>query len=164
VWVPEQAYAPGSWGYVGGHVYKLPGDRLPYGSDRDILGTDYDAVYETQRLGLSQFRFDVPDGEYEVTLHFAELEAAPAGEQLAYNLAGEKATAGAAAPTTRTFTVLANGRLALPSLDAATSLRPLQAVSYKVPVSARKGEGVVIDFKAQAGEAFLNGIQLKRVF
>jgi beta-galactosidase len=164
VWVPEQAYVPGSWGYVGGHVYKLPGDRLPYGSDRDILGTDYDAVYETQRLGLNQFRFDVPDGEYEVTLHFAELEAAPAGEQLAYNLAGEKATTGAAAPTTRAFTVLANGRLALPSLDAATSLRPLQAVSYKVPVSARKGEGVVLDFKPQAGEAFLNGIQLKRVF
>jgi hypothetical protein len=33
-----------------------------------------------------------------------------------------------------------------------------------VPVSARKGEGVVLDFKPQAGEAFLNGIQLKRVF
>ena len=47
VWLPEQAYAPGGWGYVGCHGYKLLGDRLPYGSNRDILGADYDAIYET---------------------------------------------------------------------------------------------------------------------
>ncbi|MVN76952.1 beta-galactosidase [Hymenobacter sp. HMF4947] len=164
VWVPEQAYAPGGWGYVGGHPYKMPGDRLPYGSDRNILGTDYDAVFETQRLGLSQFRLDVPDGEYEVTLHFAELEAVPAAEQLAYNLAGEKAAAGPATAPSRAFAVRVNGLAALPSLSAATYLRPLQAVSFKVPVSARSGQGVVVDFQSQTGEAFLNGIQVKRMF
>jgi beta-galactosidase len=164
VWVPEQPYAPGGWGYVGGHVYKLPGDRLPYGSDRNILGTDYDAVYETQRLGLSEFRFDVPDGEYEVTLHFAELEAAPAAEQLAYNLAGEKAPPTTATPASRAFSVLANGQLVLPGLGAGTYLRPLQAASFKVPVSARGGQGIRLVFKAEAGEAFLNGVQVKRLF
>jgi beta-galactosidase len=165
VWVPEQAYTPGSWGYVGGHVYKMPGDRLPYGSDRNVLGTDYDALYETQRLGLSQFRLDVPDGEYEVTLHFAELEAAPATEQLAYNLAGGQAPVASAAPApSRSFGVLLNGRLVLPAVSAATGLLPLQALSYKVPVTARGGQGVVVDFRAETGETLLNGIQVKRVF
>ena len=165
VWVPEQAYAPGGWGYVGGHVYKLPGDRLPYGSDRNVLGTDYDALYETQRLGLSQFRLDVPDGEYEVTLHLAELEAAPATEQLAYNLAGDKALAASAArPTGRRFGVLVNGRAVLPIIGAATGLLPLQACSYRVPATARGGQGVVVEFRAEMGETLLNGIQVKRVF
>jgi beta-galactosidase len=164
VWVPEQPYALGGWGYVGGHVYKLPGDRLPYGSDRNILGTDYDAVYETQRLGLSEFRLDVPDGEYEITLHFAELEAAPAAEQLAYNLAGEKAATTAATPASRAFSVLANGQLVLPMLGTDTYLRPLQAASVKVPVSARAGQGIRLVFRAEAGEAFLNGVQVKRLF
>ena len=164
VWVPEQAYAPGGWGYVGGHVYKLPGDRLPYGSDRNILGTDYDAVYETQRLGLSEFRLDVPDGEYEVTLHFAELEAAPAAEQLAYNLAGEKAAPTAATPASRAFSVLANGQPLLPRLGTDTYLRPLQATSFRVPVLARGGQGIRLVFKPEAGEAFLNGVQVKRLF
>ena len=165
VWVPEQPYAPGGWGYVGGHAYKLPGDRLPYGSDRNILGTEYDAVYETQRLGLSQFRLDVPDGEYEVTLHFAELEAAPAAEQLAYNLAGDRAAGAVSGPAaSRAFAVVVNGQPALPALGAATYLRPLQAVSIKVPVGARGGSGIVVDFEAQAGEAFLNGIQVRRIF
>jgi beta-galactosidase len=165
VWVPEQAYAPGGWGYVGGHVYKLPGDRLPYGSDRNILGTDYDAMYETQRLGLSEFRLDVPDGQYELTLHFAELEAAPEAEQLAYNLAGEKAApTSAAAPASRRFTVLVNGQPALPGLSAASGLRPLQAVSIRVPVAAQGGQGIRLTFQAEAGEALLNGLQVKRVF
>ncbi|MDF7814784.1 glycoside hydrolase family 2 TIM barrel-domain containing protein [Hymenobacter sp. YC55] len=164
VWVPEQPYTPGSWGYVGGHVYKLPGDRLPYGSDRDILGTDYDAIYETQRQGLKQFRLDVPDGQYEVTLHFAELEAVPATEQLAYNLAGEKAESGSAAPAARSFTVLLNGQPILPNLSTDAYLRPLQAASFKVPVTASGGKGIIIDFTAQAGEAFLNGLQVKRSY
>ncbi len=161
VWVPEQPYAPGGWGYVGGTIYKLPGDRLPYGSDRNILGTDYDALYETQRVGLSQFRLDVPDGEYELTLHFAELEAAPAGEQLVYNLTSA-GPSGAAPKAGRRFAVLVNGAEALPGLQAGPTLPALQAVSYKVPVSARAGKGIIIDFKAQTGETILNGIQVRR--
>jgi beta-galactosidase len=164
VWLPEQAYAPGGWGYVGGRVYKLPGDRLPYGSDRDILGTDYDAVYETQRLGLREFRLDVPDGQYELTLHFAELEAAPATEQLAYNLAGEKAISTTAAPAGRTFSVLVNGQPVLPGLGAASYLLPLQAASFRVPVAAQSGQGIRITFEASQGEAFLNGVQVRRLF
>jgi beta-galactosidase len=161
VWLPEQPYAPGGWGYVGGHPYKLPGDRLPYGSDRDILGTDFDAVYETQRLGLTQFRLDLPDGEYELTLHLAELEAAPAAAQLAYNLAGEQAS-GSAHPAARRFTILVNGQPVLPDLGGA-ALPPLRAVSHRVPVSVRGGQGLVLTFDAQVGEAYLNGLQVRRV-
>ncbi len=163
VWLPEQPYTPGGWGYVGGHRYKMAGDRLPYGSDRNILGTDYDAIYETQRLGLSEFRLDVPAGEYEVTLHFAELEAVPATEQLAYNLADEKA-ASVAASAGRSFTVLLNGQPVLPALSAANYLRPLQAVSFKLPVLVRGGESIRLVFKAETGETMLNGVQVKRLF
>ena len=34
VWLPEQAYAPGGWGYVGGRALTTPGS-LPYGSGRN---------------------------------------------------------------------------------------------------------------------------------
>ncbi|SNC77681.1 beta-galactosidase [Hymenobacter gelipurpurascens] len=164
VWVPEQAYRPGSWGYVGGEVYKMPGDRLPYGSDRDILGTEYDAIYETQRLGLQQFRLDVPPGEYEVTLHFAELEAAPQGEQLVYNLSSGGAVGSSPATQARTFSVLVNGLPTLPVLSTATNLRPLQAASFQVPVTVKGAQGIVLDFQAQQGQAFLNGLQVRRLY
>jgi beta-galactosidase len=166
VWVPEQAYTPGGWGYVGGHAYQEPGNgRLPYGSGRDIMGTEYDALYQTQRVGLSQFRLDVPDGRYEVTLHFAELETAPPVEQLAYNLDKSGAAVAVPAPSAgRLFDVWLNGELVLPALGAANYLPPLQAVSFKLPITVRGGQGVVLDFKARSGEAVLNGIQVKRQF
>jgi len=84
---------------------------------------------------------------------------------LAYNLAGEKAAAPAAgAPASRTFSVLVNGQLVLPSLGAANGLLPLQAASYKVPVAAQNGQGIRLTFEASQGEAFLNGVQVRRLF
>ncbi|RTQ48134.1 hypothetical protein EJV47_17005 [Hymenobacter gummosus] len=165
VWLPEQPYQPGGWGYVGGEAYKLPGTgRLPYGSDRNILGTDYDALYQTQRAGLQQFRADVPAGEYEVTLHFAELEAVPAGEQLVYNLGAATSAPAAATAAGRSFAVRLNGQLVLPRLSAATGLQPLRGSSFRFPVSVRGPQGLVVDFEPQTGRPVLNGIQIRRVW
>ncbi|TLM87403.1 glycoside hydrolase family 2 TIM barrel-domain containing protein [Hymenobacter jeollabukensis] len=165
VWLPEQAYQPGGWGYVGGRAYKQEGNgQLPYGSARNILGTDYDALYQTQRVGLTQFRLDVPAGQYEVTLHFAELEQAPPAETLAYNL--EKAAAGTAPSPrpTRSFDVRLNGQLVLPALGPDNYLTPLQAASFRFPVTVSAGQGITIDFKALRGESVLNGLQVKRLY
>jgi beta-galactosidase len=92
------------------------------------------------------------------------MEAAPAAEQLAYNLAGGGTAPAASATQGRAFTVLVNGLAALPNLNTATTLLPLQATSFKVPVSVRGQQGIIVDFKAQTGEAFLNGIQVKKLF
>ncbi|WP_242434606.1 glycoside hydrolase family 2 TIM barrel-domain containing protein [Hymenobacter amundsenii] len=162
VWLPEQPYTPGGWGYVGGHPYVLPSKRLPYGSDRNIQGTDYDALFETQRVGLTQFRLDVPAGQYEVTLYFAELEVAPPAEQLVYNLAKNDGPV-APAPTARRFDVWLNGQRTLSRLGPDQYLVPLQATSFKLQVNVRRGQGITLDFKATTGEAVLNGIQVKRI-
>ncbi|MCC3160050.1 DUF4982 domain-containing protein [Hymenobacter sp. 15J16-1T3B] len=165
VWLPEQAYQPGGWGYVGGQVYRQAGNgQLPYGSSRNILGTEYDAVYQTQRVGLQQFRLDVPAGQYEVTLHFAELETAPPAEQLVYNLAQPGAAPGAAPAPSRRFDVLINGQVVAAALGPDHYLTPLQAVSLSFPVKAPAGQGIVVEFRAQRGEAVLNGIQVKRLY
>jgi beta-galactosidase len=47
---------------------------LPYGTDRNIVGTENDPIYQTQQTAIQQYRFDVPEGNYELALHFAELQ------------------------------------------------------------------------------------------
>lgn len=163
VWLPEQAYRPGGWGYVGGRVFvQASTSRVSYGSDRDILGTAYDPIFETQRIGIEQFKADVPAGDYDVTLHFAELQYLPAAEKLAYNL--DKAAAGTApaAPSQRSFGVRANGRLLLPDISLATGLLPQTALSQTVRVTVAAGQGLTLDFVPCQGEAVLNGLQLRR--
>ncbi|MBV4357137.1 glycoside hydrolase family 2 TIM barrel-domain containing protein [Pinibacter aurantiacus] len=163
VWQPEQAYSAGSWGYIGGHVFKLKGnDRLPYGSDRNIIGTDHDALFETQRVGIEQFKLDVPDGAYEVTLHFAELSTDKQAEKLVYNLdknAGETATA-----EQRAFDVLVNNIPVINGLSNTNYLLPITAYSTKTKISANNNGGITVSFKAVKGETILNGIEVRRVY
>lgn len=55
-------------------VYRRDGKRL--GSDHNIMGTALDPLYQTQLRGVESYRFDVPDGNYRLTLLFAELDRA----------------------------------------------------------------------------------------
>jgi beta-galactosidase len=90
LWIPDQPYRKGSWGSVGGQPFKAGNDRMSYGSDKNILGTDLDPIFQTQQVDLKQYKLDVPDGEYELTLYFSELLGGVEKEVLAYNLDHKK--------------------------------------------------------------------------
>lgn len=63
-WIADQPYGPNTCGYEEGGLY----------STADPIGnTENDALYQTERWGMTAYRFDVPNGDYEVTLHFAEI-------------------------------------------------------------------------------------------
>lgn len=162
-WIPEQEYKPGSWGYTGGQVFTVRGStRTGYGTTRHIIGTELDPVYQTQRTGIQQFRLDVPDGKYEITLLFAELLSRARAGELAYNLSGN-----AAPPEEfkeRSFNVLINGQELISGLSNMEALEPLHAITSKHTVMVSNKEGILIDFKPLKGEAILNGIQVKRLY
>jgi len=91
-WLKDRKYAAGGCGYVG--------DSSTWSTSHDIWGTDNMGLYQTQRYGYGSFgyRFDVPNGAYEVELHFAELY---------YNAAGK-----------RVFDVIIEGQTVLDNYDA----------------------------------------------
>lgn len=161
-WVPEKEYTAGSWGYIGGKVYKDNENDVRYGSRRDILGTPYDAMYETQRIGIEGFKADVPDGVYEVTMHFSELMSDEQQAKLVYDLGAKDITETSAIG--RKFDVLINGSLILEDLARENYLQPLRAYQTKTTVNVRNGKGITIDFKSKVGEAILNGIQFRKIY
>ena len=161
VWLPEQEYRVGSWGYKGGSVYKMPDtSRQSFGSIKDILGTDIDPVYQTQRLGIQEFNLDVPDGSYEVTLHFAELFSEKQQETLAYNLG--KGPAAKELFESRSFDVQLNGITVLSALGNESYLLPEQACVFKMQAITTRNTGIRLKFIPRQGEAILNGIQVRR--
>jgi beta-galactosidase len=161
-WLPEQLYTPGSWGYVDGQVFSMKGSSLQkYGTNKNILGTDYDPIYATQRVGLSDFKLDVPDGKYEVNLLFAELLSKKEMEASVYNL-GNAAQKDDAAE--RSFDVLINGQKVLEAIGNNNYLEPERAFSSRFTINVTNGKGIDISFKTIKGEAILNGLQVKRVF
>lgn len=160
-WVPEQEYKPGSWGYVGGTVYKAKGaTRLLYGTDKNILGTDLDPVYATQRTGISQFRLEVPAGYYEVTLHFAELQSNKEREALIYNL---DTTITKETAAERVFDIWINNAEVMHHLGSRTYLVPEKAYAFKTFVTVADA-GLQVNLIPVNGETILNGIQVRRIY
>ena len=80
-YVSDRAFASGSFGYTGGSSASTASD---------IAGTTRDPLYQNQRVGMSDYRFAVPDGTYRVDLSFAELQAIAPGDRI-FSVAFENA-------------------------------------------------------------------------
>jgi beta-galactosidase len=162
VWFPEKPYSVGNWGYIGGHVFNMKNNGLQkFGSNKNILGTDDDPLYATQRVGLDDFKLDVPDGKYQVTLLFAELLSAKERQASVFNL---NDTSQKDVAAKRSFDVLINGARVAEGLGDDNYLQPERAFSIRYTVDVINGTGIDVRFKAIKGESILNGIQVKRVF
>lgn len=161
LWIPSHEYQQGGWGSIGGKPFKIANSgRLPYGTDKDIRGTDDDPVYQTQQIGIAKYRLDVPNGEYELTLHFSELLGGPVKE-LAYNLdPGDRIEPSGQ----RVFDVLVNNEIVLEHFNLTAQYGPAAAVSRTVKVSAKDNKGIEVLFKSIEGDPVLNALQLKKLY
>jgi len=134
VWQADRAWTPGGWGWMNGAVYT---------ATHDIAGTDDDILYQSERFGLSEYRFDVPvAGTYQVTLRFAELYAWRKGQ--------------------RVFSVSLEGNTVLPDLDIYDVVGPDTAYDRVFTVTVTDGQ-LNIGFAAGAGSAKLNAVRVSMV-
>jgi beta-galactosidase len=133
IWVGDQAYRAGGFGYVGG-------EAKMFNKDLAIEGTRETPVYFSYREGLSAYRFDVPDGEYEVELRFAE----------------------PGANARRVFDVSVND-VALPRVDLAGEYGVARAAVLRVNATAVEGGGLVVRFTPVNVVPILNAIRVRRL-
>ncbi len=158
IWIPEQPYKPGSWGYIGGEPYRRKtGFGSMLGSDIDIFGTDNNPIFQTQRTGLEAFKADVPDGEYSVYLYWAELDTDKKKESLVYNLGADTENGGY---SKRTFGLEINGNPVMDKVDIAEDYGFGCAVIQKFIVNVNDGKGLTVGFKRIEGEPILNAIRI----
>ena len=159
-WIPEQEYKPGSWGFVGGTSYRRKtGFGSMLGSDIDILGTDMNPIFQTQRVGIKSFKADVPNGEYSVYLYWAELESDKEREALVYNLGADSEQTFAG---NRSFGISMNGTTVLDDFNIARDYGYARVVIKKFVVTVKDGKGLSVDFHKKEGEPILNAIRIYR--
>lgn len=158
-WIPEQAYAKGSWGYVGGKSFKT---NTRYGqlpaSELDILNTTQDPIFQTQRNGIEEFKADVADGIYEVYFYWAHLIPKVQKEALAYNLGNTSSYENA---ENYVFDVVVNGNTMLQNFDIPNQIGTERAVIKNTSISVKEGKGISIKFNpSKGGAAYLNAIRI----
>jgi hypothetical protein len=109
-WAADQKYAAGSWGYIG----TTNTDKVK----NAIGGTDDDPLYQDERRGAMEYRFDgLPNGIYQLELRFAELQRSRSGQRI--------------------FDVIAEGNTILPALDVTGEVGQFNAddKSFFIPVT-----------------------------
>lgn len=161
-WIPEQAYMPQArWGYEGGEAFRV---KTWFGSqpsaDANIRGTALDPLFQTAREGITAFRADVPNGNYRVTLYWAELRTAEEQAKLAYNLGND------AVPDDfkgREMTVRINGKTVVRNLNLTQDVGYATSLTRSFPVKVRKGKGLCIELKADTGNTLLNAIAIEPI-
>ncbi|MEE1944483.1 glycoside hydrolase family 2 TIM barrel-domain containing protein [Pedobacter sp. KR3-3] len=167
IWLPSQAYKPGSWGSIGGEPFKIKNSgRQAYGSDKNIRGTFNDPVYQTQLVGLDGYQLDVPKGKYEVVLHFAELMGNGIQSVLPYNLDSlieASKSANKEVPEQRIFDVYLNDKLIIKNLNLASTYGIANSVQKKFECMVADDKGIRLTFKSVKGKPVLNALQVKRI-
>jgi hypothetical protein len=71
----------------------VDGDVIDRGSDMQIANTQDQAIYRTERYGMSSFSYKLPNGKYIVKLHFAETYediTGPGQRVFSFNVAGHE--------------------------------------------------------------------------
>ncbi|ABS02054.1 malectin domain-containing carbohydrate-binding protein [Kineococcus radiotolerans] len=122
-------------GFIGG--YQVTADRFV-----DIRGTDNDALYQSERWGMSGWRTPVGNGTYEVTLKLAETF-------FTYRNA-------------RVFSVTAEGRQVVKDLDIYATAGPNTRLDKTFTVSVADGS-LDLGFSATRNNAKVDAIQVRKV-
>lgn len=161
IWLPDQAYQKGSWGYFGGAVYQMEDHvRQPFGTDKSIIGTARNPLYQTQRIGLKAYKLDVPDGKYEITMHFAELVGSEMTTLLPYNLLSSYKKP---VSEDRVFSIYLHDKLIANELNLAKSFGPARAVTRKTTAIIKNDKGILLRFEATQGRPVLNALEVRRL-
>ncbi|CAN5324642.1 glycoside hydrolase family 2 TIM barrel-domain containing protein [soil metagenome] len=137
VWTADKPFQAGSWGFIGNDAKEISTLRNAFGSLDDPL-------FQTMRENLSGYRFDVPDGVYEIEMRFVEPKFKENGQ--------------------RVFDVEINGQIYLKNFDLARESGFMQSLIKKFRVSAENNSGIRISFQALKDKPILSGVKVKKIF
>ncbi len=154
-WICDKPYTPGSWGYVGGEIYRQ--NDYSIGTQTQIENTSDNPLYQTLRTGLEAYKFDVPEGEYEIELLFADVFNS--GTKILYNIGNNKQTEIAGS----VFDIYINNRLIDEDVNIGNLFGYFNAVKKRFVISVSNEGGVCVRLSPKMGKTFLNGIKLRKL-
>jgi len=137
IWLPDQEFKEGSYGYGGGQAYMVNKDLIVTNTrQRPVL-------YNYSLEGTDTYKIAVPDGNYQLELHFAETEYYQPGK--------------------RVFDVLINDKAVLENLDIFKDYGFLYAFSRSIQVHAEDSKGIQIQLNSRIGNTSMSAVKIKRL-
>ncbi len=156
IWISDQQYTGNSFGYGGGNPFQQSETKFQ-GSASNIKATTKEPLFQTMREDIKNYKFDVPEGKYRISLLFTEPNRGASKENI-YNL-GSDATG--SSEKLRIFNIMINGTLVEENLNLARDYGILHAVELNYNVEAE--DGINVEFQPKNGKTILSGIRLEKL-
>lgn len=146
-WLPDKEYTLGSWGFAGGESHS---------TQTEILNTTDNPLYQTLRVSPGMYRFDVPNGEYEVELLFADIFQSRTGA--AHLLGAESKNKN----SENVFNILINDVIVEENFEPGNTMGYYRAVKKRFVVKV-VNENIAVKLDAISGKTFINGIKIRKL-
>jgi beta-galactosidase len=150
-WLPDKSYEKGNWGYKGGEVYRnWPGNKwwngVREGVHKPVALTNDEPVFQTFIEGLSEWKADLPDGKYRITLYLCETlnSSQRKGEE-------------------RIQTITVNGETWIKELNLEKQYGLLTAVTLDKEIHCINNKGLSLQFNSVSGKTIMNGIRIQKL-
>lgn len=149
-WMPDKPYSAGTWGYVGGDIWKTwpsaAWNNIREGIHKPITNTENEPLFQTFVQGLKAWKADVPAGKYRVTI-----------------LLAEPFTENQRNKETRVMDIFLNGQMWVQQLDMTKEFGIQTAIILDKEILVKSGEGLTIGFTSSAGKTILNGVSIGKL-
>jgi len=133
-WLADQNYFEGSFGYISGKFTKYTKNR--------IVTTQNTPLYYSFNEGIKEYKMDVPDGNYELELHFIDNE----------NINSDK----------REFSIEINNKKVENALNILETVGQNKALIKKYTVEVKNNQSITIAFNKISGLPILSAIKLEK--
>jgi len=159
IWVPDKKYKTGNFGHKNGEYYtswdNMPAwDGIRQGIDQNVKDTELDPVLQTFLVGVTDYKIDVPKGEYSISLYFAE----PFTEEERKD--PKNPTSANASSGERIFNVLINQKQLETELNLSQNYGVRTAFRKTYSIHNENNEGIHIKLQPIQGQPVLNGIKV----
>ena len=161
-WIPEKEYTDGSWGFIGGEAFKpkTKNGIIP-SSDLDIYNTNQDPIFQTQRIGINEFKADVPDGNYLIYCYWANLSPKNQKDSLVYALGNSTMNHDI---NKSVFDVVINDVIFLKDYNIYSQIGVQQAIIKKMQISIFNGKGISLKLlPINDSKPYLNAIRIVKL-
>ena len=135
LWLADQAYSSGGFGYISGEGGTQSTSSVP------VSGTSDPTLYQTYRKGTPLgFEFTLPTGSYQVTLKFADFISTASAQNV--------------------MNVTSQGLTVIKGLDVYGAVGTAYALDRTFRVDAVSGTPMAVTLTGTTGQAFLSAIEV----
>lgn len=156
--VPDQKYKKGWFGYQDGQTFNLSADKhqgIPY----DIKNTTSEPLFQTLLEGCTNYKIDIPNGNYKVSLFFVEPQIKPASDL--YSLIKPEKTS--EVKNQRIFDVYLNSDLLQKNFNMANEYPEKYGITKTAIININKDEGLTVSLKPVEGTPVISGILIEKL-